>query len=276
MVKNKKKYSILTILLVALALTLVGCGGNGDLAKEDPTPEAPRGPTDEAVEVYISAAASLTDALTEIQSEYAKESNAQLIFNFAGSGTLQKQIQEGAPADLFISASEPHMNTLEEAGLIDTESRKDLLKNTVTLIVAAEKEDVIKDLTALTSSDVDSIAIGTPESVPAGQYAQEAFESLGIWDELQPKLVLAKDVRQVLDYVDTGNVDCGLVYLSDGKLLETGIIVENMPVDSHAPVVYPAALIKDSAQQEAATKFYEFIQNDFSKGVFDKYGFEVL
>ncbi|MGI6732126.1 MAG: molybdate ABC transporter substrate-binding protein [Anaerovoracaceae bacterium] len=270
-----KKFNLVAILLIILALSLTGCGDNGHVAEGD-TSEAPTSPTDEKVEVYISAAASLTDALTEIQKEYAKESNTQLIFNFAGSGTLQKQIQEGAPADLFISASEPHMNTLEEAGFIDKESRKDLLKNTLTLIATAEKEDVIKDLTALTSNDVESIAMGTPESVPAGKYAQEVFETLGIWDKIQPKLVLAKDVRQVLDYVDTGNVDCGLVYLSDAKLLETGIIVEDMPADSHTPVVYPAALIKDSAQREAAVKFYEFIQNDFSKAVFQKYGFEVL
>lgn len=265
-----KRISLVLALLLVFTFALTGCGGG---ESEDP---APQGPTDEAVEINISAAASLTDALTEIQSEYAKQSNAILQYNFAASGALQKQIQEGAPCDLFISASKSHMDTLDEAGIINTESRKDLLGNALTLIATSEKAEVITDIMALTSADVESIAIGTPDSVPAGKYAQEALTSLGLWDEIQPKLIFAKDVRQVLEYVDTGNADCGLVYKSDAEMLETGVIVENAPDDSHAPIVYPAALIKEAPQSEAAAAFYEFIQNDYSKGIFEKYGFTVL
>ncbi len=266
-----KKFSMICFFFMILALALTGCGGQ---AKE----EAPavEGPTDEAVEVNISAAASLTDALTEIQAEYAKESNAILQFNFAASGALQKQISEGAPCDLFLSASKGHMDTLEEAGLILSDSRKNLLGNAMTLVAASEKEGVIQGYESLTSADVTSISIGTPESVPAGKNAQQALQNLGIWDQIQDKVIFAKDVRQVLEYVDAGNVDCGLVYKTDTMVMKTGVLITDLPGESHDPIVYPAALIKDSAQGEAAAKFYEFLQTDYAKGVFETYGFTVL
>ena len=267
-----KKVSIILILLMVFAFALAGCGGQ----TEEAAAPAVEGPTDEAVEVSISAAASLTDALTEIQTEYAKESNAVLQFNFAASGALQKQIEEGAPCDLFLSASKANMDALEEAGLIVADSRKDILGNTLTLIAAAEKAEVIKGYEALTTADVTSISIGTPESVPAGKYAKQSLESLGVWDQIQDKIVYAKDVKQVLEYADTGNVDCGIVYKTDAMVMETGVVVADLPEDSHDPIVYPAALIKDSAQSEAAAKFYDFLQTDYAKGVFEKYGFTIL
>lgn len=266
-----KKFILMLVLLFAISFAFAGCGGQA----EDAVP-APEGPSDEAVELNICAAASLTDALTEIQAEYAAESNAILQFNFAASGALQKQIAEGAPCDLFLSASKGHMDTLEEAGLIAAESRKDMLGNVLTLIAATEKADAVKGYEALAGADVASISIGTPDSVPAGKYAQQALENLGIWDQIQDKIVFAKDVRQVLEYVDTGNVDCGIVYKSDALMMETGIAVMDLPEDSHDPIVYPAALIKDSAQGEAAAKFYEFLESDYAKGVFEKHGFTVL
>lgn len=267
-----KKVRMAFIVFAFIIFVLTGCGGQ---AGEEKAPAA-EGPTDEAVEINISAAASLTEALTEIQTEYAKESNAILLFNFGASGALQKQIEEGAPCDLFLSASKANMDALEEAGLIEADSRKDLLGNTLTLIAAAEKADAIKGYEALTSMDVASISIGTPESVPAGKYAQQALENLGLWDQIQSKIIFAKDVKQALEYVDTGNADCGLVYKTDAKTMETGVVVAELPEDAHDPIVYPAALTKDSAQAEAAAKFYEFLQTAYAKGVFEKYGFTVL
>ena len=265
-----KKGSLLLILLLTITLIFSGC------ASQEKEAAAPQGPTDEAVEVNISAAASLTDALTEIQTEYAKESNAKLLFNFGASGALQKQIEEGAPCDLFLSASKANMDSLEQESLIVSDSRKDLLGNTLTLIAAKEKADLIKGYESLATADVASIALGTPETVPAGKYAQQALQNLGIWDQIQNKVVYAKDVKQALEYVETGNADCGLVYKTDAMTLKTGVAVMDLPEESHDPIVYPAALTKDSTQSEAAAKFYEFLQTDFSKGVFEKYGFTVL
>lgn len=267
-----KKVRITLILFMLFVFALTGCGGQAD---EETAPVA-EGPADEAVEINISAAASLADALTEIQTEYAKESNAILQFNFAASGALQKQIEEGAPCDLFLSASKANMDALEEGGLIVADSRKDILGNTLTLVAATEKADAIKGYEALTSAEVTSISMGTPESVPAGKYAQQALENLGIWDQIQSKIVFAKDVKQALEYVDTGNADCGLVYKTDAMTMETGVVVAELPENTHDPIVYPAALTKDSAQAEAAAKFYEFLQTAYAKGVFEKYGFTVL
>lgn len=264
--KSMKKLALVVSLIMLLSIVLLGCGN--DTEKE---PEV----KSEPVEINISAAASLTDALNEIQVEFEKESDNTLVFNFGSSGALQKQIQEGAPCDLYISASKKHMDVLEDEGKIVPDTRKDLLGNTLTLIASSEKADVIKDYSALTSSDVESISIGTPESVPAGNYAKESFETLNIWDQIQSKLVFAKDVRQVLEYVDSGNTDCGLVYHSDAMLLKTGKIVYDMPEDSHSPIVYPIAITTDAKQAEAAKEFYDFLENDTSTSIFEKYGFTV-
>lgn len=263
-----KKFSFILALMLISIMAFAGCG-------EQPTEVEGNQPTPEGSEVHISAAASLTDALNEIAEEYAKESNDNLIFNFAGSGSLKTQIEEGAPCDLFISASKAHMDGLEEGGFIDTATRKDLLGNTLTLIASAEAKDAV-NLENLTTDAVESISIGTPESVPAGKYAEQVFDYLGITDAVADKLIYGKDVRGVLDYVETGNVDCGFVYKTDALLLETGSIIEDVPSEAHDAIVYPAALTTEGEHLEAAESFYEFIQTDYAKGVFEKYGFTVL
>jgi molybdate transport system substrate-binding protein len=284
--KKVNQILCLTALLALLLLGASACGGDsGDAggtegeasAAADAETAADAAETNDAagVELNISAAASLTDALEEIYAEYQKESNDIIRFNFAASGTLQKQIAEGAPCDLFLSASKGHMDGLAEENLIVPESRKDLLGNALTLIAAAEKADVV-GADKLTSADVESIAVGEPESVPAGNYAKQTLESLGIWEAVESKLIFAKDVRQVLEYVETGNADCGFVYRSDAALMETGVIVADLPEDSHSPIVYPAALIAGSENETAARAFYDYLQSDYAKGVFEKYGFTVL
>ncbi|MDR2295704.1 MAG: molybdate ABC transporter substrate-binding protein [Clostridiales Family XIII bacterium] len=267
----------LTALLALLSLGFAACGGGGTGEETSAETTTDAAETDGAtgVELNISAAASLTDALEEIYAEYQTVSADIIHFNFAASGTLQKQIAEGAPCDLFLSASKGHMDGLAEENLIVPESRKDLLGNALTLIAAAEKAGVV-GVDSLTSADVASIAIGEPESVPAGNYAKQAFESLGIWADVESKLIFAKDVRQVLEYVETGNADCGLVYRSDAALMETGVIVTDLPEDSHSPIVYPAALIAGSENEAAAQAFYAYLQSDYAKDVFEKYGFTVL
>ncbi|MTI46593.1 molybdate ABC transporter substrate-binding protein [Sporosalibacterium faouarense] len=224
--------------------------------------------------ISISAAASLTDALTEIQEEYANRSDDVLHINFAASGTLRKQIEEGAPCDLFISASKSHMDKLEDEELIYIESRKNLLRNKLVLIAAYEKSDKVT-LESLTNDSVGSISIGTPDSVPAGKYAQQTIEYMGIWEQIKDKLVFAKDVRQVLQYVETGNVDCGLVYKSDAVMLETGEIIAEVAEESHDPIVYPVAIIKGSQEKEQVKEFYKFLDTDYAKKTFEKYGFTI-
>lgn len=266
-----KRDHLILILIFVIGFILAGCGQAKDESAPKSGDKAAQG-----VEVNISAAASLTDALNEIKTEYSKDHKDVLLFNFGASGTLEKQIEEGAPCDLFLSASKANMDTLEQTGLIDTDSRKDLLGNTLTLIASAEKKDVIKGYEALASNDAASISIGTPETVPAGKYAQQSLENLGLWPKIEKKIVFGKDVKQVLEYVDTGNADCGLVYKTDAMQMKTGVVVMDMPENSHDPIVYPAALIRNSEQEKAAADFYQFLQSDYAKGVFEKYGFTVL
>ena len=250
------------VVLVISMMLLAGCGDEEESA-EKPV-------------VYVSAAASLTDALDEIIAEYEKDAECTIEPNYAGSGDLVQQIEGGAPCDIFISASVSNMDQLEDGGYIDTDTRADILKNTLTLIATAEKADVVT-MDTLTSADVGTIAIGEPETVPAGQYASQVFENMGITDQLTDKIVYAKDVRAVLNYVETGDADCGFVYRTDAMLLdeESGSIIGDVDQSLYDEVVYPAAILNEAPEAENAADFYEFIQSDFARDVFEKYGFTV-
>lgn len=262
----KKILAISLTMILAVSMMLVtGCGG--DTSSEE---------TAETPEVTVLAAASLTDALDEIIAEYEKDADCTITPSYAGSGDLVQQIEGGAPCDIFVSASKSNMDQLEEGGYIDTDTRKDILANTLTLIATAEKADVVT-MDTLTSDEVGTIAIGEVETVPAGKYATQVFDNMGITDEISDKIVYAKDVRAVLNYVETGDADCGFVYRTDALLMneDDGVIIGDVDESLHDAIVYPAAILKDAPQAEFAADFYEFMQNDFSKEVFEKYGFTV-
>lgn len=259
---------IISWLLISVSMVtfLTGCGGS----KEQTT-----APQAEPVNLTISAAASLKDAAEELKSLYAIEhQDVNITYNFGSSGTLQKQIEEGAPADLFISAGQRQMNALEEKGLIIKESRQDLLGNDLVLVV--QKDSQITGFEDLTKPEVERISIGTPESVPAGQYAKDALIFMQLWDKLQPKLVLAKDVRQVLTYVETGNVAAGMVYSSDAVMGKDIKAVTTAPTDSHQPIVYPMAILKNTKNQKAVEEFTAFLSGEEAAKVFEKYGFKAI
>lgn len=263
--KLKKVSLILALLMMALAV-LAGCG----TASED------AGKSKDGTEIVVLAAASLTDSLNDIIKEYNKGCSDKITVSYGGSGDLVQQVKGGAPCDLFISASKKNMDELEEGDFIDKSSRKDLLTNTLTLVAAAEAADKVS-MDSLTADDVKQIAIGEPETVPAGKYAMQVFDSLNITDKVEKKSVKAKDVKAVLNYVETGDADCGFVYKTDALLLdnEKGRTIEDVDPSLHDPIVYPAAVMKDSKAAEAANHFYGFLQEDYAKSVFEKYGFTV-
>lgn len=221
----------------------------------------------------ICAAMSLKDAVTALQQIY-EERNPEigLEINFASSGALQKQIEQGAPAEVFLSAGQKQMNALEAQGLIVKESRCDLLGNTLVLVVAKEKQQKIKDFDDL-QKHAGSFSIGHPESVPAGRYGKQTLVSLELWQPLEKRLVLAKNVRAVLAYVDSGNADAGLVYRTDTLKLRSAIIAAEAPVKSHAPIIYPAALVADGRNPAEAQRFLKFLQSDEAGKVFARYSF---
>jgi molybdate transport system substrate-binding protein len=227
--------------------------------------------------VNVSAAASLKDAITEINYLYVGDDPfTKVVVNFGGSGTLQKQIENGAPVDVFISASAVQMDALQKQQLIIEGSRRNLLKNKVVLIVPADSTRGIADFKDLAGDKAGKIAVGDPKSVPAGQYAQQIFDKYAISDLVKPKLILGSDVRQVLTYVETSNVDAGVVFLTDAKISKKVKIVAAAPDEINAMVVYPVAIINSSSNMETAEDYVNFLFSETARAVFEKYGFIAL
>lgn len=228
-----------------------------------------------ATKLLVSAAVSLKDALEEIQQSYQTEkTGTTIVHNFGASGALQQQIENGAPVDIFISAAVKQMDELEKKGLLVAETRINLAANQLVLIVPIEASTV-KTFSDLSNPEINRVAIGEPRSVPAGQYAEQVLRSLNLWDQVQPKLVLANNVRQVLASVESGNADAGLVYATDAKNSKKVKVVAIANEKDHKPIVYPMAVLKNSKQASIAKEFTQFLTGDRAKTVLRKYGFTV-
>jgi molybdate transport system substrate-binding protein len=229
--------------------------------------------SNQILDLTVSAAASLQDALKAIEPIYEnKNSEVGITYNFGSSGSLQQQIEQGAPVDIFISAAAKQMDALEAKNLLLPGTRRDLLKNQIVLIVPKDNT-AIASFEDLGTDALTRIALGEPKSVPAGKYAAEVLTSLGLIDAVTPKAVYGKDVRQVLNYVATGNVDAGIVYSSDAKISDDVKVVATASEDSHSPVVYPIAVLQDSANPEAAKELEDFLFTTEAKTIFEEYGF---
>ncbi|PHV61566.1 molybdate ABC transporter substrate-binding protein [Cyanobacterium aponinum] len=230
-----------------------------------------------ATQITVSCAASLKNIMEEIKPLYEqKYSQTQLIYNFGSSGSLQRQIEQGAPVDVFISAADKQINALEKKGLLLEGTRYDLVSNKIVLIVPKNhnKNKVnITNFTDLTNTNITKIALGEPQSVPAGKYAQEVLHYYKITEQINAKAVYGKDVRQVLNYVATGNVDAGIVYLTDAKIEDEVKVVTTAPSGSHSPVIYPIAVVKDSKNPQESKQLINFLSASEIQTIFTKYGF---
>lgn len=265
--KNVKRL-IITFLAGALAFGFTACSTQNNAQTGDST---------DNINLTISAAASLKNAMEELTPMYQEANKGQtLTFNYGGSGDLQKQIENGAPADVFISAAQKQMDALEQEGLLAGGTREDLLKNNLVLIVPQGNTE-ITTIEDLGTDKAVQVALGEPSAVPAGQYAEEALTNLNLLDSVKTKAVYGKDVTQVLTYVENGEVDAGLVYETDAKSVPDKVaIVSKVPESSYKTVIYPMAVLKDSTQLDAAKNFESFLKSDEAKVVFEKYGFEPL
>lgn len=255
---------------IVMLMILGACSNSNDDAsnKKEVTSKS------KSVELTISAAVSLKDAMDVIQTKYQEvHPEVKLKFNYGSSGSLQQQISQGAPVDLFFSAAEDKFDLLVEEGMIAKADGTDLLGNEIVLVVP--KESSIKGFQDLKKADVGKISAGTPESVPAGKYGKESLEKMGIWKDVESKIVYAKDVRQVLSYVETGNVDAGIVYKTDALVSEKVVIAETADPQTHSPIIYPVGVIKDTKNYEAAKEFYHFLTSDAAVKVFEEYGFTI-
>jgi len=230
-------------------------------------------PAAEQAPVTVSAAISLKDALGQLGREYERDHpGAKIVFNYGGSGTLQHQIEQGAPVDLFFSAAQKQMDALQTAGLILNDTRHNIVANDLVLIAPSDTDN-IHTFQDLAKSMVKTVAIGELATVPAGMYAQQTLEHLGLWDAVQKKAVYAKDVRQVVTFVATGNADAGLVYRTDAQTSPKIRTIFTAPPSTHDPIVYPAAVLKNSKAPDAARAFLEFLETPHALQIFKTYGF---
>lgn len=222
----------------------------------------------------VSAASSLTQVMTELAAKYSADHPGVTIRNnFGASGTLEQQIRRGAVVHLFVSAAARQMDALERDGLIDPASRRVLAGNDLVLVAPPGGGESLKDFAGLGSERVARVAMGTPASVPAGEYARAALESMGLWEAVRRKVVFTTNVRQALTYAERGEVDAALVYRSDAR--EGGMVrvVAVAPPGSHAPIVYPAALLADVAGKEAAGAYLDFLSGPDGAAAFLRHGF---
>ncbi|WP_449539338.1 molybdate ABC transporter substrate-binding protein [Ferdinandcohnia sp. Marseille-Q9671] len=248
------------VLLFVLIFFLSGCGTspeNND--KEDLT---------------VSAAASMQNALQEIKDSFEKQyPTIRIDFNFGASGALAQQISQGAPVDLFLSASLEKFDALVDEGFVHEEYQRNLIGNEIVVIVPRTSERNITSMEEM-KTKAERISIGIPESVPVGKYAKETLVNQGVWHEVENKIIYAKDVRQVLTYVETGNVDAGIVYQTDAKLSDQIKIVDRIESSLHSAVIYPIGIMKSSKHISEAKLFYEYLSSDEAVTVFEEYGFK--
>lgn len=226
--------------------------------------------------LLVAAAASLQDVLENLDPLFESTNPGITVnYNFAASGPLQQQIEQGAPVDLFISAAVRQMNALQEKNLILTDTRRNLLTNYLVLVVPRNSTLKLTSFRQLTNADVRRISIGEPRSVPAGQYAEELFRNLGIWEQLQPKFVFGNSVQNVLGTVESGNADAGVVYTTDARTSDQVTQVATAPENLHASIVYPMAVIATSRSQQAARTYAQFLASPPVQATFAEYGFGI-
>jgi molybdate transport system substrate-binding protein len=252
----------LAAMLITLVVAMAACGSNSSNGDGGLT---------------VSAAVSLKDAFEEIRKIYETRNSDKVTFNFGASGVLQKQIETGAPVDVFASAGQTQMDALDKEGLLVSKSRVNFDRNQIVLIVPNTSQMELNSFDQLADARVGRIAAGNPKTVPAGQYSEQILKSLGIDDKVGPKLVLAEDVRQVLEYVTRGEVDAGIVYETDARTAGAKVrVVATAPESSHQPILYPIAVIKDSKQAAGAKKFIDLVLSPEGQSVLQKYGFSSI
>jgi len=228
-----------------------------------------------AAQISVFAAASLIETLKEIGSVYEHQTTNQVVFNFAGSSTLARQIEEGAPADIFFSADEAQMNRLERKELLAPGTRRDLLSNSLVMVVAADHGAKLQSPQDLLRSDIHRLALGDPVAVPIGVYARQYLEKIGLWDRVKAKVVPVENVRAALAAVAAGNAEASIVYQTDALISTRVTIAYRVPLEQSPSIRYPVALIQGANQNVAAKDFLQFLGNDVARTVFEKRGFMV-
>ena len=285
-----KKQICLVMAAMMAAGMLAGCSGSAkettaaateaattaeETKAEETTAEETTAASREETEILVAAAASLKNAYEDKLIPMFEEANPGVTVKgtYDSSGKLQTQIEEGLEADVFMSAAKKQMTALDEEGMIASDTITDLLENKIVLIVPTGNEKKLEKFEDI--ENADSIALGDPASVPAGQYAQEALTNLGIWDKIQDKVSFGTNVTEVLNQVAAASADAGIVYATDAASMADQVeVVAEAPEGSLAKkVIYPVAVVKGTAHEEVAKEFVAFLQTDKAITVFEEYGF---
>jgi molybdate transport system substrate-binding protein len=233
-------------------------------------------PTARGAEVTVFAAASLVNSLKEVAADYEKQSGDKIVFNFAASSVLERQIEHGAPADIFFSADEARMDALEKKDLILKETRTNRLSNSLVIVTPARSRLRIQSPADLAGDKVKRLALADPKMVPAGVYARRFLQSSNLWAAVEQKVIPTENVRAALAAVECGNVEAGIVFKTDAAISKKVKIAYAIAPEEGPAIRYPMAVIKDSKQVEAARKFLQYLNSDDAGKVFEKYGFIVL
>jgi len=229
-----------------------------------------------AAEIHVFAAASLMDSMKDIASGYEKESGDRIVFNFGASSMLARQIQEGAPADIFFSADDAKMDALEAAGLIYKATRKNRLSNSLVIVVATENSGAIRSPRDLAAPGIKRVALGDPRAVPIGIYSREYLEKLKLWEAIKPKVVATENVRAALAAVEAGNADASIVYKTDAAISKKVKVAFEVPLEEGPKINYPIAMLKNVKEPQAARKFLVHLNSEEAGNVFKRYGFIVI
>jgi molybdate transport system substrate-binding protein len=223
--------------------------------------------------ITVSAAVSLTDALTAIAEQYGREGRGSVRFNFAASNVLARQIIAGAPVDLFVSADEAQMDAVAAAQLLLDGSRVDLLRNQLAIVVPNDRPRTMTGPRDLMDASLRRIAIGDPAAVPAGVYAKAWLEKEGLWPALEPRMVPSGSVRAALAAVESGAADAGIVYRTDARVALKATVAYVLPVDRGPRIVYPGAIVRASSAQSEAKRFLEYLRGATAARIFERFGF---
>jgi len=259
-----KKILAAVVIILVLSVLAAGCGQT--------TGHTAAGVRQQ--EITVSAGVGLKDALKKIQADYEKaHPQVKIIYNLGASGALQQQIEQGAPVDLFVSAGTAQMDRLAAEKLIDPATRVNLLRNELVLVTPLNGPR-IRNLSDLAGPAVKRIGLGLPQTVPAGKYAEETLRTSKLWDKLKPKLVMANDVRQVLTWAETGNIDAGFVYHSDAITTGKVKVALAVPNNLHKPITFSAAIIKNAPHKAAAREFLNYLESPQGMKVFAQCGFK--
>ena len=229
-----------------------------------------------ADEILVSAAASLTDALKEIGKAYQSKSKHKILLTLGSSNLLARQIDEGAPADIFFSADLTQMDILDKNGRLEPGTRKNLLSNQLVIIVPSDSRLAVTSPKDLLKSEVRRIALADPAAVPVGVYTRKYLSDEGLWDKIKSKVVPVLDVRATLASVESGNVEAGFVYKTDAAISNKVKIMFEVPIEKGPKITYAIAIVKESKKKAAARDFMNYVLSAGGKAAFKKHGFVVL